>query len=97
MNPTTRTREYTGAWLGRRRSYHCTECNEKFRVDTLNSLALIDRVCPGCRIRTTVYTFVDQKGKEVLIRASDSELATLRAWDKNRHLTFKIQVAEAIV
>lgn len=97
MNQTTRTREYTGAWLGRRRTYHCTECNEKFQVDTLASLPKIERVCPVCRIITNVYTFVDKKGKEVLIRASNSELATLRAWSKNHDLTYKLPAIEASI
>lgn len=89
MKQTTRTREYKEGWRGRRRTYHCTECNDKFQVDTLNPLPHIDKVCPVCRIITGVYTFVNNRGKETLIRARDSELATLRAWSKNPNLTFK--------
>ncbi len=97
MDRPTRRREYKEGWLGRKRTYHCTECNSKFQVDTLNALPKIDRVCPSCRIITTVFTFVDNKDKEVLIRASNSELATLRAWGKNCPLTFKAPQVEAAV
>lgn len=89
-NPTTRSREYKEGWLGRRRTYHCTECNDKFQVDTLHSLPKIDRVCPVCRLITSAYTFVNKRGKEVLVRASNAELATLRAWNKDHTLTFKV-------
>lgn len=97
MNPATRTREYKEGWLGRRRTYHCTECNDKFQVDTLNPLPNIERVCPACRVITNVYTFVDKRGKEVLIRAPNSELATLRAWRRNTSLTYKIPQAEVVI
>lgn len=76
--------------LGRRRTYPCTECKLKFQVETLNPLPEIERVCPECKKHTYVYTFINSKsGKEVQIRASDAELATLRAWEKNKNLTFK--------
>lgn len=88
--PTTRSREFREGWRGRRRNYKCRECSATFQVDTLNPLPEIDRVCPACRERTYVYTFVNRKtGKEQQIRAADITLATLRAWDINRDLSFK--------
>lgn len=91
MQNQSRCREKVEGWTGRRRSYTCRECNISFQIDTLKSLPEIDRVCPDCRERTSVYTFVDkQTGKDVLIRAGDAELATLRAWRRNPKLTFKV-------
>ncbi len=90
-HPTTRCREYREGWLGRRRSYTCRECGIKFEEDKLSPLPEIDRVCPDCRKRTYVYTFVNKRsGKELLIRASDAELATVRAWKISPNLTFKV-------
>ena len=90
VHTTTSSREYTEGWKGRRRSYHCTECNEKFQVDTLNSLPVIDRVCRLCKLLTSIYVFVDKKGKEFLIRGPNFEHATLKAMGKNNTLKFKV-------
>jgi len=91
MINTSRCREKTEGWLGRRREYQCHECHARFQVDTLNPLPKIDRVCPDCRRRTQVYIFTDKRtGKDKQVRASNTELATLRAWNINRNLTFKI-------
>lgn len=88
---TTRSREYRQGWLGRKRNYLCRECGVKFQVDTSGSLPEIDRVCPKCGERTYVYTFVDKRnGKEKQVRASNVQLATVRAWKTNPKLTFKI-------
>jgi len=90
-HPMTKSREYRQGWLGRRRNYVCRECGEGFQVDTLNALPGIDRVCQICRLQTGIYTFVDKlTGKETKIRASDSELATLRSWAINPNLTYKV-------
>jgi len=90
-HPTTMSREYKEGCLGRRRSYSCRECGIKFQVDTLGSLPEIERACPKCRERTYVYTFINKKtGRDLQVRASDVELATLRAFKINRNLTFKI-------
>lgn len=93
--PTTRSRAYREGWQGRRRCYHCRECGVKFQADILSPLSEIDKVCPECRNHTTVFTFVDKiTGEEQLVRASDSELATLRAWNLNPNLTFKVKELE---
>lgn len=90
-HPTTRSRQHREGWLGRKKNYICRECHQPFQVDTLNPLPEIDRVCPDCRQRTYVYTFTNPKdGKDVPIRASNVELATLRAHHINPSLTFKI-------
>lgn len=90
-HPTTRNREYREGWLGRRRTYQCRECGIKFQTDILNPLPEIDRVCPDCRKRTMVFTFVNKNtGKEKQVRAGDVELATLKAWKINCNLTFKV-------
>ncbi len=45
--------------------------------------------------REYVFTFVDKiTGKKCVVRASDSELATLRAWAKNRNLTFDVNAID---
>lgn len=91
MITNTRCREYREGWLGRRRMYRCSECHNKFQVDTLNPLPQIEHVCLDCRKRTNVYTFTNKRtGKDMQIRASDAELATLRAWEISHNLTFKI-------
>jgi len=48
----------------------------------------INTVCHNCRIHTAIYIFV-LNDKEYQIRASDVELATLRAWKVNPDLKFK--------
>lgn len=91
MITTTRSRECKEGWGGRRRNYICIECHTKFQVDTLSPLPQIERVCPNCRERTYIYTFTNTRtGRDKQIRASDVELATLRAWGISPHLTFKI-------
>lgn len=90
-HPTTRCREYREGWTGRRRNYFCRECGHTFQSDTSSSLQEIDRVCPDCRSHTAVYTFTNKRtGKDTQVRASNAELATLRAWQINKNLTFKI-------
>lgn len=91
MINTSRCREKTEGWLGRRRNFICSECHQKFQTDTLNPLPEIDRVCFTCRVRTYVYTFTNTKtGRDKQVRASNVELATLRAWRISPNLTFKI-------
>lgn len=90
-HPTTRSREYRQGWLGRRRTYRCRECGNKFQEDRMEPMPEYNRVCPDCRRRTSVFTFVNKRtGKERQVRATDVELATLRAWDLSPNLTFKI-------
>ena len=90
-HPTTRSREYREGCKGRRRTYTCTECAKSFQEDRLSPLPEIDRVCPLCRINTHIYIFTNQRsGKDVQVRASNVELATLRAMDISPNLTFKI-------
>lgn len=84
-------REKTEGWKGRRRTYKCRECGNKFQVDTLNPLPEKDKLCPTCKPRTHIYTFVNPiTGRTVPIRATDAELATVRAWRLNPNLTFQI-------
>lgn len=91
MNDTSRCREKTEGWKGRRRNYRCRECGVKFQANTLSALPEIDRVCPNCRIMTQVYTFEDkQTGKKWQTRTGDIELATLRAWKINPNYTLKL-------
>jgi len=93
--PTTRCREYKEGCIGRRRTYICQKCGAKFQEDRLTSLPEIDRVCPECREHTHVYTFTNKRtGKDVQVRAPNAELATLRAWEINPNLTFKIPQPE---
>ncbi|KKN59286.1 hypothetical protein LCGC14_0543850 [marine sediment metagenome] len=90
-HPTTKCRGYKEGWIGRRRTYQCRECGKSFQVDTLNALPEINRACPDCLKRTSVYTFENkQNGKQLKVRASDSKLATARAWKINSNFTFKI-------
>jgi len=97
MQNLSRCREKTGNWLGRRKNYICRECQTQFQVDTISPLPDIDRVCPDCKARTSVYTFTNTKtGKDKQIRACDSELATLRAWVISPNFTFKIPQSEGI-
>ncbi len=91
MKNISRCRERIEGWLGRKRNYTCQECKVKFQTDTLSPLPIIDRVCPSCKSRTYIYTFTDkQTGEDKQIRASNAELATLRAWKINPNLTFKL-------
>lgn len=91
MQNTSRCREKTEGWLGRRRTYTCTECSAKFQTDTLNPLPEIDRVCPDCKQHTYVFTFTNLKtGKDKQVRAYSAELATLRAWQIDPNFTFKV-------
>lgn len=36
---------------GRRRTYRCRDCGNKFRVDTISVLPEKDRICPTCSIK----------------------------------------------
>lgn len=91
MKNISRRREKIEGWNGRKRNYTCRECGVKFQVDTLAPLSVIDRVCPNCKSRTYIYTFTDkQTGEDKQIRASNAELAILRAWKINPNLTFKL-------
>ena len=49
-HPTTRSRDYREGWLGRRRTYKCRTCGEKFQVDTLGPLTEKDRHCHACMV-----------------------------------------------
>lgn len=90
-HPTTKSRQYTEGWQGRRRTYQCRECLDKFQVDTLKPLAEVNRVCPSCRLVTQVFIFKDRRtDKERAIRAPNAEIATLRAWRINRNLSFEV-------
>lgn len=91
MQNLSRCKEKVGGNLGRRRTYHCSECNADIQVDTLHPLPKIDRVCSECSLSTGVYIFVNNRsGKEQQIRAHNAELATLRAWKISPNLTFKV-------
>jgi transposase-like protein len=48
FRPTTRCREYREGWLGRRRTYKCRTCGNKFQVDTLGPLPEKLRNCKDC-------------------------------------------------
>lgn len=89
MNNTSRCREKIEGRISRRRTYRCRTCNSHFQVDSLHALDEANRICPDCR--GYVYTFTDKRtGEEQEIRASNIELATLRAWRINPNLTFKV-------
>jgi rubrerythrin len=51
MQNESRSRACREGWLGRKRTYRCRICGEKFRVDTLNPLPEDKRMCPVCRAR----------------------------------------------
>ncbi len=38
-----------GGWLGKRRTYKCRMCGDKFQVDTKDPLPLYERKCPKCK------------------------------------------------
>ncbi len=89
MRDTSHCREKTQGWLGRRRTYRCRECKAKFQVDTLRPVPVKERRCYVCK-HSYAYTFKDKTtGAETVVKASDVELATLRAWQVNPNLTFK--------
>jgi transposase-like protein len=46
---TCRSRACREGWLGRRRTYTCRTCGDKFTVDTLNPLPEERRNCLKCR------------------------------------------------
>jgi len=52
LKPTTRSREYRGGWMGRKRNYICRKCGEKFQHDGFQ-LTEKERICPPC-IKDTV-------------------------------------------
>jgi len=49
MSYVCRSREYVEGWLGRRRTYKCRKCGEKFRVDAMRPLPTKERICPRCK------------------------------------------------
>lgn len=81
-----------GGWLGRRRTYRCRQCGQKFKVDTPHALPEGARLCSTCRpIGEYPFKFVDKTtGKKQVVFAGDAELATLRAWKINPNLTFDV-------
>lgn len=83
MINTSRSREKLEGWRGRRRTYICRVCRNKFQVDTLEPLKV--RICPNCK----GYQFVNSKGDIIKVDAPDAELATLRAWKIDPTLTFR--------
>ncbi len=90
MQDQSQCRERTEGWIGRRRTYICRECHNKFRVDRVTPLPQKERICLDCKEGHN-YVFTDrQTNQETHIKASDAELATLRAWKANPNLTFKI-------
>jgi len=91
MINTSRCREKIEGWRGRRRTYICLACGDKFQVDTLESLPKGEKLCSHCQDNTYPYMFTDKEtGIDKEIRASSAEFATLRAWNINPKLTFKI-------
>ena len=89
----SRCREKIEGKISRRRTYTCRECDNKFQVDTLAPLPEKERLCPYCRDRTYLFPFINKlTGKEIEVRASSAELATLRAWEINKNFTFKVEL-----
>jgi len=54
MQNESRSRACTEGWLGRKRTYRCRDCKEKFRVDTLKSIPEDKRICPICRYKVDI-------------------------------------------
>lgn len=48
MQNESQSRACREGWLGRRRTYRCRKCKDKFRVDTLKPLPLDKRICNKC-------------------------------------------------
>lgn len=91
MKDQSRCREKIEGSTGRRRTYTCIECHLKFQEDRLSPLLEFDRICSICRINTHFYTFTNKRtGKDTQVRASNVELATLRAQAISHNLTFKL-------
>ncbi len=91
MYDTSRCREKTEGWLGRRRTYCCRECHLAFRVDTLDPLPEEKRICHQCKDGSP-YTFTDKlNGEDIVVKGTDVIFATLRAHNINPHLTFKVE------
>lgn len=98
MINTSRCREKDEGWLGRRRTYTCPKCKARFQEDETTLLPNIDRFCPDCKKNTYIYTFINKRtGKDTQIRATDSEMATLKAWRISSNLTFKVPQPETSV
>ena len=51
MKNYSQSREKVEGWLGRRRTYRCRQCRQKFQVDRLNPLPEKDRICEICRTK----------------------------------------------
>ncbi len=80
------------------RTYTCHECGKKFQTDRLTPLPVIDMVCDDCKRRTNIYIFTNRKtGNDVVVRASEVELATLRAWQIDSNLPFKVPQSDALI
>jgi hypothetical protein len=54
MKTETRSREYREGWLGRRRTYKCIICTDKFQEDRCGPLPKRERICPYCRNNTVL-------------------------------------------
>ncbi len=48
MINSSRSREKQEGWLGRRRTYKCRGCGEKFQTDTRDPIPEKERRCPKC-------------------------------------------------
>ena len=90
MQNLSQCREKTEGWLGRKRTYICRQCHLKFQVDRLAPLPKNERICHHCKDGYPFTFTAKQTGQDVVVKASDSELATLRAWQINPNLTFKV-------
>lgn len=76
-------REYREGWTGRRSTYKCRNCGNKFQVDTRAALPEHSKYCVDCG-RLPLWTFQNARGKIFQTRCMDLELATLRAWQKDK-------------
>lgn len=50
MKNTSRKREKIEGRLGRRRTYKCRSCGQKFQVDTIGPLPEKERLCLICKV-----------------------------------------------
>ena len=90
MQNLSRCKEKISGQIGRRRTYTCTECHLEFQEELMNPLPEKGRICRHCRYGYS-YTFTDKEtGQDIVVKATDSELATMRAWKINPNLTFKM-------
>ena len=51
---TCRSRACREGWLGRRRTYKCRTCGDKFSLDLLNPMPVAERICRKCRLAGAV-------------------------------------------